>query len=160
MQQVNFQVGTEEECQNRWGFLYSHPHQLCGVTPNQSTCRVCLIGFRLKSIQRPTYYYYIMLKLLRSELMAILHCYVHRETAVAQSSITTATIKCTARLGSLASVMITVKWASPSTPKYPLIISGFTKIVVSRPMEAFALIGPRFNQAPSFGRRIQIKRIN
>jgi hypothetical protein len=101
-----------------------------------------------------------MLKLLRSELAIAYFIVVHRETAVAQSSITTATIKCTARLGSLASVIITVKRASPSTPKYPLIISGFTKIVVFRPMEAFALIGPRFNQAPSFRRRIQIKRIN
>jgi hypothetical protein len=49
MQQVDFQVGTEEECQNSWGYLYSHSYQLCGVTPNQSTCQVRVI--RLGSTQ-------------------------------------------------------------------------------------------------------------
>lgn len=40
MQQVDFKVGTEDECLDYFGCRYSHPYQLCGVIPHQSTFKV------------------------------------------------------------------------------------------------------------------------
>lgn len=75
---------------------------------------------------------------------------IYRETVEAQSFITTASILCTARLESQASVLqtlITILFANrvwQSTRECLLIMNGYTQIVVYKPMVASVLFGARF----------------
>jgi secreted trypsin-like serine protease len=40
LQQVDFKIGTKDECTSFWGSTYHHEYQMCGVIPGKSVCSV------------------------------------------------------------------------------------------------------------------------
>ncbi|XP_046644481.1 mast cell protease 4-like [Daphnia pulicaria] len=38
LQQVDFKIGTKDECTSFWGSTYHHEYQMCGIIPGKSVC--------------------------------------------------------------------------------------------------------------------------